>query len=155
MYVIFTDASDWGYGGSMGGKFLFGDYPESWRLLDIQVREFYPILIFLILFKRKFANCKILLRSDNASVVAAINHQTSKNRTLMQLLRTYVLILLKNNITCRAKHIEGAKNTVADALSRQEVVTAVGTLRRWGYSPELIPVPMALRPHNWPLQRCN
>ena len=54
----------------------------------------------------------------NEAVVAVINSQTAKCKKLLYLLRQLVLVALKNNIHCKAEHIEGAKNILPDRLSR-------------------------------------
>lgn len=59
--------------------------------------------------------------TDNENIVYVINKQTSKDPRLLGLLRTLVLICLKNNILFRALHIEGARNILTDSLSRLQV----------------------------------
>ena len=49
----------------------------------------------------------IVFFSDNQAVVEIINRQTSKDRSVMVLLRRFVLCTLKYNILFQAKHIAG------------------------------------------------
>ena len=56
--------------------------------------------------------------SDNQAVVEIINRQTSKDRSVMALLRHFVLCTLKYNILFRARHIAGRVNRESNALSR-------------------------------------
>lgn len=56
--------------------------------------------------------------SDNLAVVQIINKQSSKEKTLMKLVRRLVLATLNWNIHFRAKHIPGKHNITADRLSR-------------------------------------
>ncbi len=55
------------------------------------------------------------------ALVKIINRTTSQNPTVMIFVRQLVLACLKLNILFRAKHVPGAKNTLADALSRLQV----------------------------------
>jgi len=58
---------------------------------------------------------------DNESVVAIINSGHSKAPRVMDLVRFLVLISMKHNFLVRARHVPGAKNGIADALSRFQV----------------------------------
>ena len=146
---IYADSSDLGYGATYENEYFYGSFPKDWLCYDIQVREFFPILILITAKATVFANKHVAIRTDNMSVAAAINTQTSKNRTLMRLLRKFVLILLKNNIKCSAYHIQGKKNTITDALSRLQVTKALLLFRQLGYSPKPMFISASLRPVNW------
>lgn len=56
--------------------------------------------------------------SDNMAVVNIINKQTSKDKSIMRLIRRLVLATLLYNIHFRAKHIPGKHNVTVDLLSR-------------------------------------
>jgi hypothetical protein len=59
--------------------------------------------------------------------------QTSKDQTIMKLVRRLVLATLKHNIHFRAKHIPGKHNITADRLSRfqfQEAFQSAPQLNR-------------------------
>ena len=58
---------------------------------------------------------------DNQAVVDIINKQTSKDHSVMALLRHLVFCTLKYNILFHAKHIAGHVNYESDALSRLQV----------------------------------
>ena len=64
----------------------------------------------------------IVFLSDNQAVVDIINKQTSKDRSLMALLRHFVLCTLKYNILFHAKHIAGRVKRESDALSRLRAI---------------------------------
>lgn len=61
--------------------------------------------------------------TDNESLVHVINKQTCKDRVLMVFIRKLVAICLHHNILFKAKHIQGVRNRLADALSRLQVQT--------------------------------
>lgn len=52
------------------------------------------------------------------TLVHNINKQTSKEKSIMRLIRRLVLATLSYNIHFRAKHIPGKHNVTADRLSR-------------------------------------
>lgn len=58
----------------------------------------------------------------------------------MFLIRKLVLILLKNNIVFKAKHIAGTQNSIADALSRKQFKTFQELAPQANKIPEKIPV---------------
>ena len=66
---------------------------------------------------------------------------------MLVLLRTMVLICLRNNIFFRARHIQGVKNVLADSLSRLQV-DKFQTLSS-GIDPSPTPLPAPLLPENW------
>ena len=76
--------------------------------------------------------------TDNQSIVYIINKQSSKDKDIMQLVRSLVLCSLKYNIVFKAKHIPGKSNTIADLLSRCQVDQA---RRRF---PALAPLPVCV-----------
>ena len=92
-------------------------------------------------------NKQVLFITDNESIVYVINKQTAKDRKLLSLLCTLVLICLQNNILCRAHHIEGARNILADSLSRLQV-DKFKTLAP-GMNPQPTILPAHLLPDNW------
>lgn len=89
----------------------------------------------------------IVFFSDNQAVVEIINRQTSKDRSVMALLRHFVLCTLKYNILFRAKHIAGRVNRESDALSRLQVEKFRSLAPYADEQPT--PVPAGLLPHNW------
>ena len=77
---IFTDASLLGYGGTFQNEYFYGYFPPHWQNYDIQVKEFFPIFMLFSAKASEFHNKHLIIRTDNSSVTAAINRQTSKNR---------------------------------------------------------------------------
>ena len=70
-----------------------------------------------------------------------INKQSSRDPSLMRLVRQLVLITLQHNITFKARHIPGTTNILADAISRLQETTA----RR--IHPSLDPTPTPIPTH--------
>ena len=57
----------------------------------------------------------------SASVVSIMASQTSKDPLIMHLLRCMHFFWALHNISVRAEHIPGASNTIADAISRNNL----------------------------------
>ena len=87
------------------------------------------------------ADKRVIFFSDNAAVVDIVNNQTSKHQGIMVLLRDLVLF--------RARHIPGLINSRADYISRSQVA------KFKAISPEAdqlpTPVPENLMPKSWVL----
>lgn len=90
----------------------------------ITLLELYPIVLAILTWPDKLKNAAILFFCDNQSVVNIINNQTSRDPTIMKLVRLFVLSCLKFNINFKAKHIPGVHNVTADCLSRFQVAKA-------------------------------
>ena len=61
------------------------------------------------------------VRSDNVSAVAAINNQTSSVKEMAHLLRCLAFIAARFQLRIIASHVPGHLNTIADALSRNNI----------------------------------
>ena len=119
-----TDACGMGYGAVLGDSWLQGRFHSSWKDKHISPKEFLPIILALRAWHPVLANKRILFLSDNSTVVAAINNQTSKDHDIMSLLRQFVVLCMQYNILFKGKHIPGKINTVADAISRFQIEKA-------------------------------
>ena len=138
---LFIDAS-----GALG----FGNWPSTWQYQNIAIREFYPIVLSLYLWSAAMSNQCILFFTDYEPLVHVINKQTCKDRVLMAFVRKLVSICLHHNMLFKAKHIQGVRNRLADALSRLQVQTF-----RHLAPPHMdsLPseIPRCLQPQNWGL----
>jgi hypothetical protein len=59
-----------------------------------------------------------MIHCDNEAVVNIVNKGRSKMADIMKLMRTLTWTSVRNNFTIHCKHIPGAKNVIADSLSR-------------------------------------
>lgn len=134
-----TDAAKTkGFGLVFGNKWAFGawqpDIPYHITLLEL-----YPIILALYLWGHMLSNQCVLFHCDNEAVVTILNKQSSKDPTIMKLVRRFVFLCLKYNIMCRLKHIPGVKNIIPDLLSRLQPEEARRIAPRLTTTPESIP----------------
>ena len=124
---LFTDAaSTIGFGGYFNGKWFQGRWPphlliDKSKGISIEWQELFPIVIACALWYPHFSGKRLQFWCDNESVVAIINSGHSKAPRVMDLVRFLVLISMKHNFLVRARHVPGASNEIADALSRFQV----------------------------------
>jgi len=59
-------------------------------------------------------NHKIMFLFDNMAVVHIINNQSSKDTSIMYLVRELVIVAINNNVLFRAKHVSGKPNVICD-----------------------------------------
>lgn len=136
---LFTDASNLGYGGILGTKWFYGPWDDVLRVHHINIKELFPITVSLEHWGSQLRNKSIIFFSDNETVVAIINKQTSPNNILMILVRRLVLASLKFNIRFKARHIPGKRNELADALSRLQVHQFRLSAPKMDLHPNIIP----------------
>lgn len=145
---LFTDAAgSLGYAAIFGKHWCFGEWPAAWKQFNITILELFPIVLAIEIWGPLMRNRCIVFFSDNQAVVEIINKQTSKDRSVMVLLRHFVLCSLKYNILFHAKHIAGCLNRESDALSRLQVEKFRSLAPYADQQPT--PVPEGLLPNNW------
>lgn len=118
---LYTDASKLGYGAILNAKWVAGEFPLAWQENNITVLELYPIVLALSIWKDWLSNKKLRIHTDNQDLVHVINKKSSREKSIMPLIRKLVLTTLKNNTLVHAVHIPGASNCLADALSRLQL----------------------------------
>ena len=119
---LYTDAAgSLGYGALLGRAYFNGKWPDSWKSLNITTLELYPILAAIAVWGPGLANKSIEFWTDNAALVSVINKQSSKEKTVMCLVRKLVLYCLRFNICFSCSHIPGSRNLIADSLSRLQM----------------------------------
>ena len=73
------------------------------------------------IFGRQWQGHLIQFSVDNMSVVHILNSTYSKDPHLMHMVRVFVFLAAHFNFWFRAEHIEGKANSLADALSRDNL----------------------------------
>ncbi|XP_062587810.1 uncharacterized protein LOC134249476 [Saccostrea cucullata] len=118
---LYTDASNIGFGGYLGNQYFSGIWPKTWNTYHITIKELFPIVLAVQLWADQLENRCIIFFTDNDAVVHIINKQSSKEKTIMVLVRRLVAQCLKHNILFQARHVPGLDNVLADHLSRQQI----------------------------------
>ena len=142
-----SDASKMGFGACYGSKWLQAAYPESWQTHHITILELYPIFVLINIFGRLMTNSHILFHCDNSAVTAIINKQTSKDNTVMKIIRPLVLLLIKYNIHLQSRHIPDILNILPDKISRFQVTRSL--LQDYGMEAHPTDIPTHLLPENF------
>ena len=122
---FFSDASGQGYAAILGHKWIQGSFPPEWADMNIAVKELTPIYLAFRLWGPSLSNSKILFHIDNESIVHVLSKHTSKEKTIMLMVRFTILHALKYDITFSASHVPGRHNVVADLLSRFQTPRAL------------------------------
>ncbi|XP_060071013.1 uncharacterized protein LOC132550928 [Ylistrum balloti] len=125
---LYTDSA--GGDGSKGGgayfhgKWAFISWPKQWIasdvIRDITFLELVPIVMSTFIWGAELQNKKILLHTDNQSLVTILNNKTSRSCRIMGLVHPLVLRCMLHNIQFRALHIPGNTNSIVDAISRKQ-----------------------------------
>lgn len=126
---LYTDAAGkFGYGAVFGTKWFYGTWEDLSLQQDYNItfKELFPIVIAVETWGQALANQSILFHSDNIAVVEIINKISSKDTSVMCLVRRLVLACLRHNILFQAEHIPGKINTLPDLLSRLQVQKFLG-----------------------------
>lgn len=149
---LFTDASKTiGYGITFKTHWAYGTWSSKIknRNIDIKVLELYPIVLALSLWGSEIQNRCIVFNTDNETIMHVINKQTSKDPTIMQLVRPLVLACLKNNIQFRANFIPGIENGPCDCLSRLKLSEFQSITQDLGMDPKPTQIQHHLDLENW------
>lgn len=124
---LFTDSAGSPHLGCacfLSGSWAFMQWPEHWakkeKFYDMAFLEMVPVILAVTLWGKKIAGRKILFFIDNEALVRVLNKQTAKSRSLMFLVRKFVLLCMKLDVLFKAVHITSKCNGIADSLSRMQ-----------------------------------
>ena len=144
--------ADLGFGGYCEDQFMQGAWGRSLiELLDPSIQYLKPFALTagVIQWAHKFVNKRIVIFSDNNSVVSMVNSTSSSCKNCMVLIRILVLHSIVHNVHIYAKHVLSKDNDIANSLSRFQAncflqLTANKPMSR-------VPVPMEIWPfdHIW------
>ena len=114
-----TDASGkWGCGACWQRKWIQCEWKGLWTDKCIAVKEMLPIVLAVAMWGHWWRGNQVMVLCDNMAIVNVIASNTSKNGSIMHLLRSLHFIAAYYNINLRASHIQGDLNVTADAISR-------------------------------------
>ena len=120
--TLTSDASgSWGCGAFYANSWFQLQWPAASIDYHITVKELLPIVIAAGIWGAQWANQSVVCRCDNEAVVHIINTGTSKDPTVMCLMRCLYFIVAKFDMILSAVHLAGSANGLADALSRNHL----------------------------------
>ena len=120
--TLTSDASgNWGCRAYPGCEWFMLPWAGPIRELHITIKELAPIVVAAVIWGPKWKGKTILARCDNVAVVAIVNSGTSKNPQAMNLIRCLSFLSAIWEFRVRATHLSGIQNTLADALSRDNL----------------------------------
>ena len=128
---IWTDASgSFGCGAwePLSKHWIKMEWPNEaghrWLQLDdesITLKELLPIILACAVWGKSLKNARVTVHCDNLGTVALVNSGYSKVPQMMHLLRCLFFIRAHFQIQLWAVHVPGIENTLADAISRNNL----------------------------------
>ena len=117
-----SDASgSWGCGAYSDNGWFQVQWPTQCANADISFKELLPIVLAVMAWGNKWRGYHVCCRCDNEAVVSILASRTSRNSSLMHLLRCLFFFEAYYNIHITASHIPGHTNVLADDLSRNRL----------------------------------
>ena len=122
-HTLTSDASgSWGCGAvTEADEFFQVKWPDSWAQVNIAVKEMVPVVIAVATWGCRWGPCKLLVRSDNMSVVCALSAGLARDPALMHQLRCLHFFTAQYQIAIKSRHLARSRNLAADALSRNNI----------------------------------
>ena len=116
--VVTSDASKKGWGGECNGVTTGGSWTDQEKDSHINILELKAALFSSKAFCRDVKHSAILLRTDNTTTVAHVNHKGSTKPEAHRIIKELWLWCLDNDNFVTATFLPGVDNTEADFQSR-------------------------------------
>lgn len=138
-----SDASGrWGCGAWYGKEWFQLQWGPNTCDLPIAVKELLPIVIGCAIWGHNWGNHRIVWRCDNQVVVGCLKTRTSKNQSLMHLIRNLVFIEARLGFHLHVEYIDTHSNHLADDLSRDRLFSFLSKVPQASPTPTRIPLPL-------------
>lgn len=121
---VYTDASNFGYGGVWNGEWFAMQYigeEQHASERSINWRELHAALRSLATWAPRLRGKKVMYHIDNTTACYLLNRLYSPVVDLMEFVRQWCLLVETYEITMAVVYISTHKNTLADLLSRGEL----------------------------------
>ena len=116
--LVFTDASQKGWGAHLNKIVLSGLWSNKEAQLHINVLDLKAVLLALKGFQERLQGQRVLICSDNSTVVSYLNKEGGTHSMEMYALIWRILAFTNSRrIQIRARHVPGSLNVIADSLS--------------------------------------
>ena len=120
--TLTSDASaSWGCGAFASSEWFQLKWAGYIASSHIRVKEMVHIVIAVAIWGPQWRGKTVRAQCENAAVVTIINHGSSRDQDIMHLMRCLAFIAAKFEFHVCAQHIKGVDNTLADALSRNNL----------------------------------
>ena len=121
--LFYMDASknfSLGFGGFCETSWMQQSWSPDLEILDpnIEYLELFALTAGILAWISRFENRRIILFTDNKSVMYMLNSTSTKCKNYMVLIRLIVLHCLVHNVRVYGKHVRSENNGIADSLSR-------------------------------------
>ena len=128
-HIIWTDASgSFGCGALWPPHWIQFQWPQAYDVgclalkeESITLKELLPVVLACAVWGPAWRDSTVLVYCDNAGAVAVINSGYSKVPRIMHLVRCMFFIRAFFRVAVRAVHIPGVDNSLADAISRDNL----------------------------------
>ena len=132
--LLFTDASDKGWGAHLEDQTVSGLWSDTEKNLHINVLELKAVFLAIRSFQFHLLNKRVLVASDNVTVVSYLNKQGGTHSLEMCLMIWHLMAFCNPRaILLRARHIQGCLNVIADSLSRRDKIIQI----EWSLHPKI------------------
>ena len=137
---IFSDASGrLGCGAHWGNHWFQFRWPGAWGGRNITLKEILPVVLACGTWGHLWVGLTVVFHVDNESAVGILNSGYSKEGQIMHLVRCLFFITAHHDLCVRARHIPGADNVLADAISRGNLSVFFSLLQTADPVPVWIP----------------
>ena len=119
---LFTDASDTGWGASLGDVHLSGSWSPLSCRLSINHRELLAVLLSLRGFLPSLRGRMVAVFSDNTTALAYLKKQGGTRSSTLNTVAQSVRFCEESHIQLLPQFIPGKMNVLADSLSRRNQV---------------------------------
>ena len=83
--------------------------------------ELLPVVVAAALWGPEWRNCVVMFQCDNEETVSAVNSSYSRVQGILHLLKCLFFIRAYYGIHIQVVHIPGSENTLADAISHDNL----------------------------------
>ena len=120
--TVYSDASgSWGCRALWQQKWFNLPCSAQLQTCSIAVKELVPVVVTAALYGSQWRGKIVTFRVDNIAVVEVLNSTSCRDSHLMHLVHLLVFLASYHNFWFTASHIQGKQNTLADALSRNNM----------------------------------
>ncbi|GLB36092.1 hypothetical protein LshimejAT787_0303800 [Lyophyllum shimeji] len=115
---VYTDASGTkGMGGVFGAQWFSARMPRRYRKAHIQVKEMYAVIYAILCWGESFRGKHIIFHIDNDAVFRALNNLTIRSEPTMRLLRHFLNLACRLDLSFSSVWLSSSENSLADAAS--------------------------------------